>query len=266
MARNPEMRQAAGVPSELSANERTFRDALEIWAAPEIERRRIAGTLPADFRLTALQVLASPTGGDVVRLNDEVSVMARYKIDSSVALGQEIKLSPDRIESLALSPDDDPNVGHFTMMLIEGQWIVSFDFRYNRQRSAEHVQRAQEFLDTALLAIGNQRLSPACELLFAALELAMKAELLLVPRDEPKKHGLLKKRFDEWGRLGNAPSETPTVYAALTKLRASARYMNRPFAVSAETIGQYATTAGKQIEHVQARIKYEFSLNADKEN
>ena len=167
----------------VAMGQRIFDQAMEIWIRPEIENRRQKGTLTLPFALNAAQVIMpSPRDkrDDYVRLNDEVQALVRVKARRSIDKG-ELVFSRDITEvgAINLAKDDEPNAGHLTMMNIGGQWTIHFDFRRDKTYAKKLLVLAREFYATAIDSFGKGRLRPAVENLFAAAELAAKAETLI---------------------------------------------------------------------------------------
>ncbi|MEX1195742.1 MAG: HEPN domain-containing protein [Dehalococcoidia bacterium] len=247
--------------------QRFFSQALELWVNPELERRRKAGRLMEGFELKRLQVVMIPPPNErnIVRLNDEVAPIAAYRFDGPVTKGQEIEVDPARIQGFRLAPDDDPNAGHLTMVRFGDRWVTHFDFTYNRERAQNHLQASREFLNAARSALRDGMVRPACDTLFAAIELAVKAEMLLSPRGETKRHREWLRRFTEWTRLGNAPAASQEVLSKLSHLRTAARYLQGELDIDPGTLEDYASKIESQITHVQSRLDFVIGAD-DKEN
>jgi hypothetical protein len=243
---------------EAVMGQRFFDQALELWVNPEIESRRKRGIIPDDFRVRAFQVVFPGKGRDnIVRLNGEVKAVAKYRAAGPLEKGQQIEVLPERVGRFELPDDDDPDAAHLTSVQLGDKWVTSFDFTYNRQRAEQHAAASKEFLSLGRIAIQNLQLRPACELLFCAMELAVRAELILMPRDETKSHKEWAKRFTEWTKLGNAPSDGAVLLAKLIALRPRARYLEKPLTIGAAELVSYADGVEEQVVHVEDRLHWD---------
>lgn len=238
--------------------QRLLDQTLTIWVNPEVERRIQTGKAAPGFRLLAFQIVF-PSPHDrrshEVRLNGEVRVLVRYKTDGAVEVGDMVSMTADRVGSFRLPDDEDPNAAHLTAVQFGQQWVVGFDFTYNRDRAEQRLKAAREFLTAAEGAAANGLFRPAYECLFGALELAAEADLILVPTKPTKKHQERAKRFKEWVKLGNAPSGADVGLYRLAQRRADARYLGRPFAATKDDFDNEASIVRSQIEHARARLR-----------
>jgi hypothetical protein len=211
--------------------DRVYSQAVDLWIAPEIERRALLGLLSKPFPLTAAQVIfPSPrTKIDIqVRLNEEVQVKVLYRADRPVEKGELVSIdNPDSIGEVRLLDGDEPDSGHLTMLLVGDRWVIHFDFRRDRQYARELLKRAREFYATATFCLSREWTGPAIENLLAAAELAAKAELLVscyLNYKKPKDHGAVRGRYGQWVGLGNAPLAGNSALNKLSRMRPAARY------------------------------------------
>jgi uncharacterized protein (UPF0332 family) len=223
---------------DAEAAQRTGEHAFEVWIRPEVERRRAAGELPADFEVFAAQVIFDAEGAPRVRLNYEVKIIGAARPSRQIGEDDEVTLADlERIESLELT-EDDPNQAHVTLMRYGeggGKWFLSFDFRHNAARMAETARAAREFLDAASWAVESGRLRVAVDTLFSATELMAKGLLLALPGPRilrAKDHKVISSTFN---RMMANPGNTDPRYARLLKrledFRGDARYLKRPMRV-----------------------------------
>lgn len=204
-----------------------------------------------------------------MRLNDEVVVVLRGRTRrASVDLGEEIpEQDIDDIDAILLT-DKDPNAGHLTLIAHKGRWLLSFDFRRNAARIAETISAAREFLSAAELALAKGYQRPFCDLLFAASELTAKAELLELPGREllkSRRHSLIGARYNKWGKLGNTSPEYVSLLNRLTKLRESARYLQRDFNLSDEDAQNMLQTARDALQRVESSAPTRFPTSKIRE-
>jgi HEPN domain-containing protein len=227
--------------------ETVIRQAMEFWTNPEIERRREAETLPDDFALSAAQVIFNP-GADApeVRLNGEVKAAARVEAKRTIAKGEEVTADDIAAFIDILLTEDDPDAGHITIVLYQGSWVLAFDFRRNAAHIGAHVERAQEFLDTAAWARQEGKLGPFVDNLFSATELMAKGLLIWMPDEsllKGKSHGHLHQRFNHWGKMDKVDPRFPKLLNDLIALRRPARYLARDFSLTEDQMDEMLAVA-----------------------
>lgn len=137
--------------------QRTMEQIYTLFIEPELEQRRDAGELPDDFELEKIQVIMGVDRPTEVRFNDETAIMADAEVEPPVEKGEQLELSPDQVHRLRPTAQD-PNAAHITMLRAGSGWKVSFDFRYNAERVARHLEAAREFVDTAAMCLDEGRL------------------------------------------------------------------------------------------------------------
>lgn len=232
----------------------------DLWLGPEIRRRSERGELPANFKLRAFQiVLPSPIDGGsvVVRLNEEVRAKARVRTRRPIAAGDLVYVKDiEDVEDISLL-DEDVNCAHITGLQLDGVWITRLDFRYETKRSLEHLEAADEFLYTAQTARQKGRWRPFVENLFAAAELAAKAELMITPTCRPaelKQHSRIAGTYGSWARLGNAPEPSSRALSQLGDLRYAARYLRKPLRVDASTADVLIAAVREAVGSTRRRV------------
>lgn len=199
---------------------------------PEIERRKKMNNLPPDFKLEKSQIIFSQKSGrNYVRLNKEVKAIIKCKTNKSIKKGDMIyDKDIDEIESIELTKGD-LNYGHITLLYFKGDWIISFDFIYNKEKIKEHLEASKEFYKSAKENLEKGRLRPFFEDAFASAELFTKSILLSLPNKkflegkEGKKHEMKEDFLKNWANLGNVKTEFSTTLSKLCSLRGSARYL-----------------------------------------
>jgi hypothetical protein len=252
--------------SPSSMGERMMEQALDLWINPEVERRRRNGLLGDDFQLHQAQVIfPSPLDqrGKYVRLNEEVSAVAKVEVTRALSEGEPIyERDIKNIELVQLTKDDEPNAGHLTIIRFHDHWFIGFDFTYNRVRSMAHLEAAEEFLTASRSCQQQEMLRAAAENLFAAAELAAEAELLMVPRKRTTKHIERAKRLHSWVELGNAPAGSDSALYALAELRGRARYLEAPFEPSQARFEEHERAVEALMTHVRWRLERETAEGA----
>jgi len=210
-------------------SQKLFQQTMNMWINPEIDKRKSLNRMPDDFKLKSAQIIFSlDRGWNKVRLNKEVKAVAKCKINCAKNKGDAVyETDIDEIESIDLT-DKDPNCAHITLLLFKNNWVISFDFAYNKKRIKEHIGAAKEFFESAKDNLEKNRLRPFFENSFACAELSAKAVLLQLPDKEilqGKNHATRINRFKNWANLGNVKQEHSDILERLNQLRASARYL-----------------------------------------
>lgn len=237
-----------------------FQQIIDIYVGPEIERRRTAGRLPDAFTLHAAQLICSADAvPNQIRLNDEVQAIALVRWNKEVPkeLGDPVfPHEVEGIETIVLPETEDPNCGHATLLRFGGQWYVAFDFRYNRGRSLELLAKAEQFRAAATRAHAAAEWSAFAFNLFTAMELAAKAELLVVPDQNllnAKSHRTVHSRINKSAHLGNVDLEHVSAFNELARLRQDAAYSMQPFEVAAVRAEELLEAVVAFLERVRAR-------------
>ena len=210
--------------------QRVFQQVMDIFVIPEIERRKKLNKLPSDLRLEKIQIIFSiKSGRNYVRLNREVKAIIKCKVNKSIKKGDIIyDRDIDEIESIELTKGD-LNYGHFTLLYFKGNWIVSFDFIYNKDEIKKHIEASTEFYESAKENLEKNRLRPFFENSFASAELSTKGIILSLPNKklfDGKNHEERVDFLNDWANLGNVKIEFSTILSKLYSLRSSARYLS----------------------------------------
>ena len=216
--------------------QRVLQQTFDLWISPEIERRRQRGVIDDSFTLRAAQVIFDPdVGAPVVRLNEEVMAVLHGRAKRG-PIQQGEPLTEDDVDlQMVLLTSMDPNAGHITILRHKISWVISFDFRRNASRIAGIIAAAREFLESAPRALEDGHLRAFCVLLFAAVELTAKGELIMLPDRsllESRTHEYLSSRYNQWGKLGNTDPANVSLLNRLAELLPTARYLQGEFALS----------------------------------
>jgi hypothetical protein len=237
--------------------DRFLRDLFDIFINPEISRRRAARLLPEAFQLHQAQVIMNVDAPRVIRLNDEVRALMKVKVapGAGVQKGAQVYWDEiDNIEAFQLT-EEDPNAGHATIIRVQNQWLVFFDFRYNAQRVAEVLDAADQFMAMCdhALALGHPR--PFMENLFAVAELTAKAKLLMFPDEHvvtSKSHSHIRSKINRESKLGNIDAEFVSILNELERTRGTARYVAGKIVATADAMQAMLTTVKKTLATVKA--------------
>ncbi len=155
------------------------------------------------------------------------------------------------VTAFRLLEDDHPNCAHITLVRLQERWIIGFDFQYNKELSAKHVQAARDFYEVAKFALERGSLRPFVDNLFSAAELAVKALLLSIPDPSirnSKKHEMLTSRFNRFASLGNIDPEPRDAFNRLFKLRLTARYLEGDLSMDKEDGRKLLSLVASMIE------------------
>lgn len=238
-------------------SQKIFQQAIDLWVKPEIDKRKSLNRLPNDFKLRSAQILFSlDRGWNKVRLNEEVKAVAKCKINCAKDKGDAVyEKDIDEIESIDLT-EKDPNCAHITL-LFKNNWVISFDFAYNKKRINEYIGASKEFFESAKDNFEKNRLRPFFENSFACAELSAKAVLLqLLDKEilQGKNHSTRINKFKNWVSLGNVKQEHSEILERLNQLRSSARYLcSTEF--KKEKSKEIISKLSEMIEFAESRIK-----------
>jgi len=238
--------------------QKVFQQAMDMFIIPEIERRKKMDKLRSNFVLEKAQIIFSlRSGRNYVRLNKDVKLIIKCKVNKSINKGDIVHENDvDQIESVNLTKRDS-DYGHITLFLFKGNWIVSFDFRYNKKKSQEHIEASKEFYESAKENLKKKRLRPFFENAFASAELSAKSILLSLPDKkilEGTNHQDRISTFKNWANLGNVKIYFSTTLSKLNSLRSSARYLaSNDF--KKEDMNKILLTIGEMIKFAEDSIK-----------
>lgn len=233
-----------------------FKQSLEIWINPEVERRQQAGLLSNGFVLNAAQIIWTADGSPEVRLNEEVRAVMRFRAARALKSGEHI--TEDDIADIhdVELTSQDANAAHETIIRHRGCWWIKWDCRYNASRVADHLDVAREFLDAAAFSLQKGNLHAFVENLFAVAELLAKGQLLLLPDAallKAKKHAAIRVPYNHWGKLGNTDLRFTDLLNRATRLRECARYLRTPMKLDMAEAKQMLRVAEEMFEALRAR-------------
>ncbi|MHB1525541.1 MAG: HEPN domain-containing protein [Candidatus Dormibacteria bacterium] len=204
-----------------------------IWVEPAVAERGLG--LSRSEIVQALVVLA-PSDTPRVSINDEVELIASVRAARPIEAGQVVTLG-DISGVQDLRPANiDGNAGWLALAKIGNEVTIAFDFRRNRQTAALLVSRALEFTEAATISLGKGHLGPAIENGFAAVELAVKAQMFLLQDNPTKVHRERVTWWSQWEKLGNAPPGASQVLQQLYGERGASRYGDRPISMAPDDV------------------------------
>lgn len=221
--------------------QKAIENLLAQWINPEVERRFREGEIETFLVLHAAQIVFHPDDKPVeIRINEEVraQAVARYKPGIEKSEGELVfEHELEELTELELTDKDDPNCAHATLMFFDNLWHLYFDFRYNKPLAKKHVDVAHEFFAAAEFAFSQGLWRPFIDNLFSAVELAAKAQLLLMPDPripKAKTHGFLQGQFNRYANQGNIEPSQKDAFNVLSRSRPKARYVSEDFSMTAE--------------------------------
>ena len=168
---------------------------LDTFITPEVIKRQDASELDKPLDLRAAQIIFySDERIPEIRINSEVKAFGKMKLKDDVSKNPGDPVYENELEGfedLYLSPDDDPNAGHATLLKIGSRWFLSFDFIYNKGLAGKHIEVAKQFLTLAEFALRETYLVAFIDNLFSASELLAKTQLMTLwsnPQFQKKPH------------------------------------------------------------------------------
>lgn len=207
---------------------------LSRWVGPEIDRRLASEDLPADFSLSAAQVVFPSDEAPVVLLNGEIQGQFRAraaKPQEELTPGTLVNLGEAFEEITGFSMDvPNPQTGFVTILNHRDKWLVFANVAHNLDFIGENLDAAMQFIQAAELAIQNELLRPAIDNLFSATELLNRALLLELPREyRPHfSHDHVWSEFHRWKEIHGSDPEYVAAVKTLSSQRNPARYLSKP--------------------------------------
>jgi hypothetical protein len=193
----------------------------ELWLRPELESR---GLDKKPEEVVRALITFPPGRKPQVLIDTEAPMVIRAKAARAIKEGEPVtEADIDAIESL-VPHDIDPNAGWIGFILFRNAYIIRFDFRRNRDEAAKKLERAKEYLEAAGLTLEAQLKAPTIDALYAAAELAVDAQRMMLDDQRIKDHQERRRWFSKWTKLGNAPSDHGRALADLGRHRGRARY------------------------------------------
>lgn len=223
----------------------------DLWVEPELQRRGL--DMDRDGVSKALVIMA-PARPVETLINDEAELVAHVRATRPIEAGEAVTTADfDQIEGVRPF-DVDPDAGWICFARLGPQVVIAFDFRRNRARAGRLVERAREFARAARLAHDDGLLGPSIEAAYAAAELAVVGQMLLIDDDPPRDHPKRKRWFVGWTELGNAPETHSRALTMLAKHRRTARYAERPIDMNDRQLAEVLTVVDEMVEHAASAI------------
>lgn len=215
---------------------RAFEQLMDLFVTPEVMRRQETGELDKPLDLRAAQVILFADGRKPqVRINSEVRAIGKVKFKPGISkkTGEPIfEHELEGLEGINLTEEDDPDCGHATLLRIGGRWIIAFDFRYNKELSRKHIERAKQFYESAEFSFNRRNWSSFIDNLFSAVELLAKSMLLSLPGLKLASHKGIQISYNRFADLGNVEPEYRKTFNKLSGQRDRARYLKGDISIS----------------------------------
>ncbi len=229
---------------------------LHTHVQPEANRRVDAGTMQRGESIYRAQVLFYVERKTVVRLNDEVGGSMQARATRPIEKGETVTVADVYDLSDYRLPEADRDAAHFTLLLHSKGWSLAFDGRYNRALVDEHVDAADEFVESARGALDRGGLRAFVDNAYSAAELLAKAELLPLP--DPTLltggHGTIGGNYNLWARIGNTEQRLADLLNRLGELRGPGRYLRKDLSLDPAAARQMLATLDEMRAHVAAVV------------
>ena len=240
--------------------QKAFENFMNQFILPEIERRQERGELNKPLRLDKAQIIFRSGRGYEIRINEEVQALLKVKLKEEVEKSPGDLLNTDEIESfenITLTDSDDPNAGHVTILQLDGNWMMSFDFVYNKALTEQNIATAKQFLELAKYAYSNEYWAAFIDNLFSTSELLAKSILLSHSDSEYQQkasHKSIKSRYNRFASMGNTAPEIRKTFNKLASLRNPARYVSGPLTVTEPEAAEMLVQVNELLKYVEGLI------------
>ena len=222
----------------------------QLWVNPELERR---GLNLSQDEITQVVVEMPGSGGELkVSLNKDAQIIAVATAKRDIKAGEQV-YTDDLGEIKDIHPARaDPNSGWICYVRLGDQQWISFDLRYNKEKSSALLQKAREFLTAAIRMV---EVSPdvALDNAYSAVELAVQAQMLLAAANTSD-HKSRREWFSGWTRLENSPRSHSDLLFNLADQRSRARYESERVILKPGRLSKILSTVQEIIDDTEARI------------
>ena len=187
-----------------------------------MRRRGLAEAVPIQA-----QILFGADGPPLVRLGEEVRGDLEVTMPQRPLPGSEINIAsePESIDALKLLYPEDADMGHITILLHRGRYMVLFDLRRNGGHARDLVRLAEAFLQTAEFADSQGLVGPMIDNLYSCCELLAKARVVRYPGEiKAQGHRGIRRKFRAGLAWSNPPDDFAKLFEELDIKRPAARY------------------------------------------
>ena len=210
--------------------QKVFKQVIDIWINPEIERRKKLGIIDNNFILSKAQIVFSlERGFSKIRINEEVKAIIELRVNRDIKKGEIVREKDvAQIKNIKLT-DGDSNCGHITILRFKDKWIVSFDANYNKKIRKDYLGAAKEFYESAIENLHKKRLRVFYDNAYSSAELCAISILLSWSSKNiinNKKHYQRIEIFEDFTNSGNAKMVYSNLLKKLKGIRKSARYIS----------------------------------------
>jgi len=232
-----------------------YQQLMEHWIVPVIKIRQKNNELHTPVNIEMAQIIFCPDKDEpIVNINDEVKIIAKVKLNNEEQqAGTEVCSNEiENFIALKLNEEKFPNCGHATFILHEGRMLLDFDLTKYRSLAKKHLDVAKEFLFSSAHALNQQHLTSFIDTLFSASELIAKSILLKSADAEFAKktnHRAIHCKYNQHAKRGNVDSDFAKTHNMLSKLRDSARYLNKNSSTNTDEAEEYLKTIETAYEH-----------------
>lgn len=236
---------------------------MNLYIIPEIEKRQELKLIHKPYPLRVAQVILPPgfSKNIEIRLNEEVSAIASIKLKDGIGKEKGEPVLSTEIADVAgveFTEEDDPNNAHIFLAYIEGKWYLYYDFRYNKPVVRDHIERADEFLESAEFSRSKKYWGAFIENLFGASELLQKCFLLIIANEiamHATTHGPIRSQFYQYLKNSELNSDFSGTVKRLDKLRGPARYLKGELKFSEKEAEQLLFDIKRMREEAENLIK-----------
>lgn len=208
--------------------EKLLKQMLELWIEPEVKRRIADGKISGGpYVVNRAQVLFFVDREPLIRLNDEVKVIVKAKMNRPIKKGEVLyEKDVEEIQDLLLL-DEERDFGHITAFRFRDSWIITFNFIYDVSKSEKFFEIGLSFLRSANDNYKREDFRPMIEDLSVAAENLAKARIYLHPDQEirkTKKHGTVWSKVNKYAQSNIISTNQKDGFNQLMKYRDRARY------------------------------------------
>jgi len=205
---------------------RTFQQIVDLWIIPEVNKRQQKGW--REDIIWAAQIILVPNRKPLIRLNNQVDVKVRVKVNRNIKKGEAVFHKDISEINEIIIEKTIKDSAYIILMLFNNKWTIKFDFRYFKETVKEYIGAAREFYESAEENLFKKRFRPFYEECWATAEILSACNFLLIGQKYDKHYKNIEK-MKSWAELGNVEIEFSEVLEKLYKLRNSARYMKSEY-------------------------------------
>lgn len=200
----------------------------QLWITPEIYRRKEEGMLSHNFSLEKAQVLFCLGSPPIIRLNEEVKIKVKVKVNRSIKKGEPVYAKDISGVAEIKNIDEENDFRYVILIKIGTQTYIAFNFEHDVSKSKKLLEIGTSFLTSARTEFEKGNVRQMVELLLIAAENLVKSRFYLLPDQKIRKirtHKGTQHLINLYAKDGKIiKAEQKDVFNRLTALRDSARY------------------------------------------